>query len=233
MNPAVIVLGVILVLVIFYMIYSSYFSSTAKLAGELHLLTTPNDVKSEQLSKADATRYAYGIWIYVNRAPTATDQCVFSRKNDMTLFMNSGHLKVAINPGTVRAITGANVINITNNFPIQKWVHVVISIDNTIADIYLDGKLVKSVAITQVMPPAHVENGGENIVFGNTGTTGWDAYISNFERTTVPLDPQSVWNMYMKGSGSSFSTAKNAVGNYNLNLSLLKDGKLSQKYKLF
>ena len=122
---------------------------------------------------------------------------------------------------------GAQKIIITNNFPIQRWVYIVVSIDNTVADVYLDGKLVKSVAITQVQPQEKL------ISFKTPGASGgMDAYLSNFERVTTPLDPQSVWNKYIAGSGSNLAVS-NMIGKYNLNLTLLNNGQVSQNYKLF
>jgi hypothetical protein len=44
-------------------------------------------------------------------------------------------------------------IVVTNNFPIQKWVHIGIVIDNKIMDVYLDGKMVKSVKLQDNISP--------------------------------------------------------------------------------
>jgi hypothetical protein len=233
MNPAVILFGVLLVIVIFYMIYSSYFSTASKLSGELYLMTNPADILVDKLSKPDATRYSYGIWLFVNTwtPPTSGVRTIFYRQNDVHLYLEAnGSLKLATKPDANRAVTASGLdVIVTGNFPIQKWVYVVMSIDNTILDVYLDGKLVKSVVVPQVGP------GTTNSVKFNSvtpNTTGWDAYISNFERITTPLDPRTVWDMYMRGSGSNLSVSK-MVGNYNLNLTLLKNGELSQKFKLF
>ena len=231
MNPAVVALGVLLIIIIFYMIYSSLFSTASKLTGELYLMTTPTDISPDKLSKPDSTRYSYGIWLFVNTwTPPASSavRTIFYRENDVHLYLDaSDSLKLTSNPST-RAVIGSDIM-ITNNFPIQKWVYIVMSIDNTILDVYLDGKLVKSVAVNQVAP-----NPDKPVKFDSlpVNTPGWDAYISNFERITTPLDPRTVWDMYMRGSGSNMSVSK-MVGNYNLNLTRLKNGELSQKLKLF
>ena len=224
MNYVIVLLGVLLLVVIFYMIYSSYFSTASKLSGEIYLMSQPDEIKAVKLNKPDATRYSYGIWLFVNTWPpgfTTGKRTIFYREKDVHLYLDAnGGLKVKIKP-TALANDG---YLLTNNFPIQKWVFIALSIDNTILDVYLDGKLIKSIAIDQVAPGTD-----EPITFE---ASGMDAYISNFERITTPIDPQTVWNMYMRGSGST-TTASKMVGNYNLNLTLLKDGALSQKYKLF
>jgi len=213
------------------MIYSSLFSTASKLTGELYLMTTPTEIPADKLSKPDSTRYSYGIWLFVNtwNPPTGTDvRTIFYREADVHLYLDaSDSLKLILKPTSTR--TGGTEILLTNNFPIQKWVYIVMSIDNTIIDVYLDGKLVKSVAVSQVAP-----NPEKPVKFDSlpSNTPGWDAYISNFERITTPLDPRTVWDMYMKGSGSNMSVSK-MVGNYNLNLMLLKNGERSQQLKLF
>ena len=121
-------------------------------------------------------------------------------------------------PSTVSPSTK---INITNNFPLQKWVYLVISIDNTVADCYLDGKLIKSVKITQVAPDKTAD-----VKFG----LGVDAYIAQFQRWTNPLDPQSVWKAYAAGSGSSLAGTDS---NYNVALSVLKDNVITSKLTLY
>jgi hypothetical protein len=111
-------------------------------------------------------------------------------------------------------------IIVSNNFPLQKWVYITVSVDNTIADIYLDGKLVKSIPI-----PLVVTNASKSVVFGG----GYNAYISQFQRWTTEIDPQTVWDTYMKNSGGM----TDMVGNYNVNLSLLKDNVVSSNFALF
>jgi hypothetical protein len=100
-------------------------------------------------------------------------------------------------------------------------VYLTISIDNTVADCYLDGKLIKSVKISQVGPTT-----SGNIMFGS----GIDAYIAQFQRWTNPLDPQSAWNAYVAGSGSSLAGADS---NYNVALSVLKDNVITSKLTLY
>jgi hypothetical protein len=180
-------------------------------------------------------------------APTAKS-IIFSRNNDLILYLDQSNttltavvnpqinstntsstspifvsdesklIKSAVLPSTVSPSTK---INITNNFPLQKWVYLVISIDNTVADCYLDGKLIKSVKITQVAPDKTAD-----VKFG----LGVDAYIAQFQRWTNPLDPQSVWKAYAAGSGSSLAGTDS---NYNVALSVLKDNVITSKLTLY
>ncbi len=105
------------------------------------------------------------------------------------------------------------IINVTDNFPLQKWVFIVVSVDNYIVDVYLDGKLVKSVQISQVNPDST-----SNVYVGS----GYDAYIANFQRWSYPLDPQTAWNSYMSGNGGSSLGSMLGVNNYHMNMNILK-----------
>lgn len=123
---------------------------------------------------------------------------------------------------------------ITDNFTLQRWVYLVISVDNQFVDLYLDGKLVKSVKMVNL---PYQDN--KNVV--NTTITADMAkslnavnfgvlpgtYIANFQRWETPLDPQSVWNYYMQGNGQS-----SKLLNYNVNLDFVKGDKLTSQWKL-
>ena len=175
-----------------------------------------------KVANPQATRYAYGIWVYVNTWNSNIYHTVFSRANNMVVYLDKTTptliCKVTMSDGTTQSLT------ITDNFPLQKWVFVTVSIDNTIADIYLDGKLVKSVQIAQVNP-----DDSSNVIFGKEYK--YDIYIADLKRYTEVQDPQSVWNTYMKGNGGS---VVNKVGSsYAVNLSILKDDVEWNKFNLW
>jgi hypothetical protein len=253
MNFIIVILSVIIIVILFYIGFKSYFSKKSTLTSQTSLADGSKpvpDIISSNIQKPDSTRYAYGLWIYVNtlNAPTAKS-IIFSRNNDLILYLdqNNTTLTAVVNPQIdstntsstspivvsnesnlnkprVPPSTGVSPstkINITNNFPLQKWVYIVISIDNTVADCYLDGKLIKSVKITQVAPDKTAP-----VKFG----LGVDAYIAQFQRWTNPLDPQSVWKAYAAGSGSSLAGTDS---NYNVALSVLKDNVITSKLTLY
>lgn len=241
MNPLVVVLGVLLVVIILMTLYSSFFSGTTTMVDKVNLMTgSPGETSSTKLDNAGSASRTYSVWIYVNQWSSNKNKMIFGREDDIVLFldMNSSKLKCKIKPivsdiststtradgGTMSPTTDAKIIDITNDFPIQKWVFVTIVVDAAnIVDYYLDGKLVKSVKLTEVK----VDNSSHPIKYGS----GHDTYISQFKRSAKAVGPQDVWNMYAKGNpGSSLSSA---VGNYNVNLSILKDNVVSSSLSLF
>jgi hypothetical protein len=252
MNFIIVILSVIIIVILFYIGFKSFFSKKSTLTNQTSLADGSKsvpDIIATNIQKPDSTRYAYGLWIYVNtlNAPTAKS-IIFSRNNDLILYLDQSNttLTAVVNPKidstntsstspivvssesnlskpppSTIGVSPSTKINITNNFPLQKWVYLVISIDNTVADFYLDGKLIKSVKITQVAPDKTAP-----VKFG----LGVDAYIAKFQRWTNPLDPQSVWKAYSAGSGSSLAGTES---NYNVALSVLKDNVITSKLTLY
>jgi hypothetical protein len=244
MNFVIVILSVIIIVILFYFGYKSYFGNKNGLQNQVSLADNTKpvpDIVATNLSKPDATRFAYGVWMYVNTLNSPSSKSViFSRNNDIVAYLDqsTSTLSVILNPdtstltaaasGSITIANESNIrktnstkIDITNNFPLQKWVHLVVSVDNNVADIYLDGKLVKSVQVKQVAPRKD-----DSIKFG----LGFDIYIDRFKRWIYPLAPQEVWNEYYSGSGSRLNLANSK---YNVALSILKDDVISKKYTLY
>lgn len=232
MNSLVIVLGVMLVVIIMMGLFSKFFSGESTLISNANLSGGIPAISNDKLTPTRIR--TYGIWVYVNTWVAGKNKMIFGRESDVLLYLdsNSAKLKCKIAPstsdiGTSGSNTGSitNVVDITNNFPIQKWVYVTIVLDSAgIADFYLDGKLVKSVQ-------------NQNINISDTATTalqfgsGHDTYISKFKRYTKILGPSDVWSEYMKNSGGT--SMKDSLGNYNVNLSILKDNVVTTSLSAF
>jgi len=224
MNPVIIGLGVVLVVVLVYMIFGNYLTGTTSVAKEQDMTKSIAAITADQLSVPDAQRYSYGLWIYVNAWPTGTTPTpIFTRTDDMELKLSgtTGTLELVVYKGT--GASTDKLITITNNFPLQKWTYITISKDNTTVDLYLDGKLVKSVAIAT----NHKPDEQSSINFGLV--KGGSAFLAKFTRRPRVADPQSVWNDYMGGSG----TGTTGNGKMNLNLSLLKDNVETSKFAIW
>ena len=116
---------------IFFVSKSSVIDKSASLKESNEPITTINSGQS--------VRYAYGIWVYVNTWDTTREKTIFSRKDNIRLYLaaNEPSLYCSI---TCMSKDGSSLVDqnilITDNFGIQKWVYVVISSDNTIIDTY-------------------------------------------------------------------------------------------------
>jgi hypothetical protein len=241
MTTIMTILGIIVLAIIGYYIWYVWFSGVNNLSGSqinLNTTTAPPAIKVGTLTTPKSTRYSYGIWIYVNTWNTSNNNVIFSRYNDIVLYLDntSAVLKCVITPQyrDTNVTTLASVVDlskidtnraitITTNFPIQKWVYVSFVIDNQTVDIYLDGKMVKSLAIGQVSP-----DDKSDIYYGYG--SGFDTVVSGFQRWSIPIDPQSVWNYYMSGTGSS--ALKNSSG-YHAVVHVTSNTAPSTQIKLF
>ena len=113
------------------------------------------------------------------------------------------------------------------NFPIQKWVYVVLSIDSTIMDMYIDGKLIRSDKFT--LKP-DVPDKLYSIVFP-TPTTNTLIYLARFERNPVAMDPATAWSKYMAGNGGNYFSS--LFSSYGAAFTITKDNLEVNKLSLF
>lgn len=221
MNWLIILLIVLIVIILFYSYFKNWVLGITTVTTQTSLMNTTPPVLASKFTNPNSTRYAYGIWYYLNTLNTidanVDEKIIFSRTNDIKLYLDNNTASLYCE---LYSTLGDNVILVTSNFPLQKWVYITVVVDNTIADIYLDGKLVKSVQIYQVNPDKT-----SNLNFGS----GYDAYISKFQRWATPLDPQTIWSTYLSGNGSSTI----GTNNYHMNVSLLKDDVPQKTITLF
>jgi hypothetical protein len=153
---------------------------------------------------------------------TSYDFSLFLDENSPTLYCALGATTLNSNTTT----TPSNLITITNNFPLQTWVYVVVSVNTNVVDCYLNGKLVISQLVSQqssITTPSF-----SNIYLGNGTGPGWDAQMRNFKRFTTASTPQKVWSDYLSQSPNKLS----ALSSYGLNIDLTKNGSVTNTFTL-
>lgn len=233
MNTTVIVLGTILLLVILYMIFQDYFTGKTKLTDEKSLNNELPAIPGDKLSQANSTLVTYSIWLYVNSWSTTVNKPIISREGDVNLWLDMQSSTLKLNVGGIHDgagnITGNSmeIFDITNNFPLQKWTCILVSVDNKIIDVYLDGKLVKSIQNKTTIN----SDSSKAITIGGNSNQQWDGIIARFERQPKVTDPASAYDKYAEGAGSG--SLSKALGNFNINLSILKDNVETSRFALF
>jgi hypothetical protein len=220
MEPVTIILGVIIILLV-YFLYINYWKQNV-LFEKINLNNSVPNITYASLSNPGSTRYSYGVWVYVN-SWNSSQKNIMSRGNDFSLYLDQTSPILWCKIGVKSDGSSPNII-ITNNFPIQKWTHVIVSVDNNIIDFYIDGKLLLSKQINgiPVVSTADISFGG------STDSTAPDIFLAKVYRWVYPMDPQSAWNEYLSGNGQSL-----LIPNYNVQLELLKDNVVNKKYSLF
>jgi hypothetical protein len=227
----VVIISVVLILIVLYVTFF-VFTGSQSLTAKVDLGSQQTAITADKLSNPGSVRYSYEAWVYVYQFE-AGGKYLFSRgSTDQT---GSGHKKnIGLRLGqtspeilleyktTVAGNDGFKTLTISNNFPIQTWVHVIVSVDNNYIDVYMNGKLVKSIQATLEAPSI-----ASSIDYGMT-----KAYLAKFVRNTSPIDPQTAWNNYTSGNGVS-SSMSSLLGNYGATIIFNKDAAEYSKFKVF
>jgi hypothetical protein len=181
-----------------------------------------------------SANYAVGTWIFVNTFRTSGSPFLmygnsqnngtsgkpwlFSMRFDQT--KPTLYADIAVGTGAANTTVTTTV---SENFPIQSWTYVVVSVANSYVDVYMNGKMVRSQKLTQ-QPMSNSADDSPTFSFGQS-----DIYLSNLNRWNKPLDPQTIWTYYQKGNGNPDTGSSGA---YHLSLNLAKDTN-NYVYRLF
>jgi hypothetical protein len=239
---AFIILGVVLVVVIYYFMYNSG-STVLSNKLDLAIVQPPVPVASLGLNPG-SPRYSIEMWMYVYNFNGASTYIVSRASKSATAGSpaSNGNPAVAANPlknigikidGASPKLTleysGPNASNvivkkeqlITDNLPLQTWVHLIVSVDNTFVDVYMNGKLVKSFQ-DQIETPSDTATLDYGVV---------NCYLAKLARTTSATDPQSAWDKYAAGNGEN-PLAK-YLASFGLSLTLQKNNQDYSKVTIF
>ena len=85
MEPVTIILGVIIILLV-YFLYINYWKQNV-LFEKINLNNSVPNITYASLSNPGSTRYSYGLWVYVNSWNTSQKN-IISRGNDFSLYLD-------------------------------------------------------------------------------------------------------------------------------------------------
>jgi len=189
----------------------------------------------DDLPNSGSNNCAYSLWFFINDFSDGYN----NKKGIMYHTIGDSNNKddgVTVTLGdtindlevVVKTINSNNKTCIIRNIPIQKWIHLVVSIHGRVIDLYLNGKLVRSCLSDKVpdigglsKKPVKVAP-TINKTDGNSGTiTGFSGYHAKFEYYPEAIDPQTVYYLYRSGyGGGSFMDYLNR---YQLKLAVLSN----------
>ena len=214
----------ILVILLFYILYTFFLMKSTELTTSASLISSNPPI---DINRPNGLRYAYGIWIYINSWDNGVSKTIFKRDSSIELLFDDTkpELKCKLFVGMEDVS-----VTITDSFPLQKWVHIVISVDGQYLDAYLDGKLIKSSKMHVSGASPTVGSKDDKMKLG--GDTTYDAQVAKFMHWTEPLDPQTVWSTYNEGNGQG-SGLTNSMSAYGVDFTILKDNVEQNKYRLF
>ena len=213
-NIVLVMLACAIAIIILYSVLQGYFEGVTALKYNSNLNVQQASI---DVSKPKSKNFAYGMWININKlsidakSKLPVDDIILSRPSEIKLFIHNGNLMIA------------DSFEVVRNFPLQKWVYITVNVkENTISkrsiiDTYIDGKLVKSFETTSVISPKD-----DILTLGQ-----FDTKLIGFKRWTYPLNPVMVSDEY------NASNMKKLLGNYNLDISVLKNEGLAKRFSVF
>jgi hypothetical protein len=158
--------------------------------------------------------FTWSVWIYINSLQYLQDQYkhIFYKGNNNLATSGLNFPNNA--PGLYLAPNSNNLVVIMNTFdvineeiiipdiPLNKWVNVIIRCQNNTLDVYINGKIARSLQLTSVPK----QNYGDVYVAMNGG---FDGYISNLWYHNYALGTSAIQNLAnngpntrMKGNGA-------------------------------
>ena len=217
---SIITMIVLIILLIIFVVW--IFKKDQKIAGYTAANSGSIIEFNSKLEDGDGSNLAFSIWVYVTNWST-TDKYIYTIGDDdgdqlqLYLYGSTPKLIVSTLGGGVAGTPFANVE--INNFPLQTWVCVAVSIYNSSMDVYINGKLVK----TQLSSNSEYlvldgNYGSDGTVKGGTlvpitlfnssaeagdSNNGFEGYINKFKYWSSALTPHEAWNIYKSGPGGT------------------------------
>lgn len=245
------ILIVVVIVVLLYIVLRYVFSDVNTLTN-ISSGTTMQTISAGNLAQgsvANSSNFTYSIWFYINdwNYKYGETKILYGRMGQLsnnskpsaeTILQSNpcpavilgaieNNLSVALTcyPGAASALTNEDVttqdgavVHTCNvsNIPIQKWVNLLVSVYGRTLDLYLDGKLVKTCVLPGV---AKINQDADVYVTPLGGFSGWTAKFQYYPNST---DPQTAWNIYKKGYGTSWLS--NIFGNYQVKVEFTNNG---------
>ena len=235
MNYKLLILGIFLGMVLTGLIYWVYSymntkndpNNTSSTVGATknYLLDGPLNIPMSRYIKKNSSgnRFCIELWLFinpdtiVNLGATNNTLNIFKMGEKMSLDLKKDtSLTVTININTNKPKT----YTITNSFFIQKWQQVIISVDQYLVDLYLDGKIILSVSNHPDLPQMPTIK--DSIVF----TEKSDIYVSGINVKLSSMDLATALSNYKNGKSK-------VNGSTQVSLALTKNENVSNNFVIF
>ena len=229
MSIVSIVIGVVIVLIFLYLILSYIFKKSTKLTG-MNNATEQQEILGSVIPNG-STNYTYSIWFYVDDWSYRFGQTksVLSRKNNKdpipVIFFNEIKNDITIEIACYSDNDNMIVHNcVVNNFSLQNWVNLIISLYGRTLDVYIDGKLVKTCMLPGV---PKTSTAADNIYITPDG--GFKGSTAKIEYWNDSSNPQRAYEIYKEGFGGSvFGSMANKYG---VKFSITENNKETSSYE--
>lgn len=227
------------VIVLIYLVYYTYtFNATLLLTSispaNYPIIITPPVPATGSI----AASFTYSIWINVNdwtvNQRFYKNILSYGTSTYISLDKTTNDVVVALKTDKAPLYYSATVIK---NIPLQTWVHLAFSLSGTTLDSYVNGRLVTTNLVgsgyivpavndTIILGGAIKEptacGAGAGCSSSSVGNPGFSGYVTQFQYSQTASDPQTIWNIFNQGNGTSMFS--NFFGNYGLSVALTNNG---------
>lgn len=212
------VLAVIVILLLLYVIFKALTTTYTSL-GMMQKWGNETTLTGSNLPNSFKANSAISIWFYIKNWVSGTKIIQFKKGSEplfQVQFKNANENTIQIFPRSGTSASG-EVCEVTE-FPLQKWVNLIISFNGSAMDVYVDGKLVKSCVVNQ----GSKLNGTDMIILGDETKKDNDVgFITNVKLKAAPIAPQEAWDIYSQGFGGS--PWSDLLNKYKVKLSFIVD----------
>lgn len=220
------VLAIIIILLLLYVIFKALTTSYSTL-GTMQKWTNKTTLTGGNLPNSFKANSSISVWFYIKE--WYNDASIVSFHNSVGTGTDSILFKVYLKKDTNTVVIKPKLIGASDceisEFPLQKWVNLIVSFNGSAMDVYVDGKLVKSCVVNIGSDIAKTQS----IVLGDdlTGSTSAPntikdvGFITNVKLKTTPIAPQEAWDIYSQGFGGS--PWSDLLNKYKVKLSFIVD----------
>lgn len=211
------VLAVVVILLLLYVIFKALTTNYTSL-GSMQKWGSATILQGSNLPSSFKANSAISIWFYIKKWVDGTKVIVF-KKVDNILF--NVEFKTGTNTIRIFPTSGQSNPDLDceiSDFPLQKWVNLIVSFNGSAMDVYVDGKLVKSCVVNL----GSKLNETDTIVLGDSTKNQDDiGFITNVKLKASPIAPQEAWDIYSQGFGGS--PWSDLLNKYKVKLSFIVD----------
>ena len=214
------ILAIIVILLLLYVIFKAL-TTTYTTLGTMQKWGNKTTLQGSNLPSSFKANSSISIWFYIKKWVNGTSLVSFNKDvaASQPIFkiifkQNTNTLQIFPRSGTPDSEYDCEIAE----FPLQKWVNLIVSFNGSAMDVYVDGKLVKSCVVNL----GSLLQETQSIVLGDdTDKTTDVGFITNVKLKAAPIAPQEAWDIYSQGFGGS--PWSDLLNKYKVKLSFIVD----------
>lgn len=218
------VLAIVVILLLLYVIFKALTTNYSTL-GTMQKWGNKTTLQGSNLPSSFKANSAISIWFYIKKWVNGASLVSFHTGGTGDAASTMFIVRFKANTNTIQIFPRSGPSNSTDlceiaEFPLQKWVNLIISFNSSAMDVYVDGKLVKSCVVNQGSRLQETQS----IVLGDDSDavkTADVGFITNVKLKTEPIAPQEAWDIYSQGFGGS--PWSDLLNKYKVKLSFIVD----------